>query len=228
MLTIICGEDSTASRDYYFDLKKKYSENYEIIEVDVNSLENINSWMGQSMSLFASKKVFFTQNINKKLSRKLNLKINNVVGKLIKNKKIEVIDWEEEISSRMLKFPKGFLVKEFKPPENIFKLQDSLYPGNLKTFIFLMNQLVATVDENFIFIMLARHIRNLLLVKTDESNSKLQPWQLYKLKGQASKWDFKKLVNFYDAFHRLDITQKTSSSPYNLAKSLDILVSYFL
>ncbi|MFH0979327.1 MAG: hypothetical protein V1803_00015 [Candidatus Roizmanbacteria bacterium] len=229
MLTIICGEDSIASRDYYSNLKKSYQDKvFQIIEIPSSELENIPSWMAESQSLFNQNKIFFTVNINKRLSRKLNLKINKVVEQLIKDKTVEVIDWEEEISSRELKFPKGFIIKEFKPPQNIFKLQDALYPGNLKSFLSILNQLTETVDENFVFIMLIRHLRNLLLVKIGQGNSKLQSWQIAKLKNQVSKWQLDKLINFYDSFHKIDVSQKTSTNPYTLKKSLDILSVYYL
>ncbi|PIV09920.1 hypothetical protein COS51_00590, partial [Candidatus Roizmanbacteria bacterium CG03_land_8_20_14_0_80_36_21] len=208
MLTIICGEDSITSRNYYSSLKKNYQDkDFQVIEIPSSELENIPSWMGESRSLFKENKVFFTVNVNKRVSRKLNLKINKVVDQIIKDKTIEVVDWEEEISSRSLKFPKGVTVKEFKPSQNIFKLQDALYPGNLKSFLSILNQLTETVDENFVFIMLIRHLKNLLLVKTGQSNSKLQSWQIAKLRNQASKWRQDKLINFYDAFHKIDVSQ---------------------
>ena len=147
---------------------------------------------------------------------------------LIKDKAIEAVTWEEEISSRELKFPKGPLVKEFKPSQNIFKLQDSLYPGNLKNFLLIINELSASVDENFIFIMLLRHLRNLLLIKSGTVSSRLQPWQVAKLKSQAAHWQIDKLANFYDSFHKIDVSQKTSANPYSLKKSLDILSVYYL
>lgn len=229
MLTIICGENSVSSFNYYTHLKKEYkTKGYEIINLKSSNLEEVYSWMGESQSLFSSKKVFFTENINKKLSRKLNLKINKIVENIIKDKKIEAITWEEEISSRFLKFPKGGEIKEFKFSETIFKLQDALFPGNLNNFITILNQLNQTSDENFIFIMIIRHIRNLILVKMGKTNNKLQKWQIYKLKTLASKWETDKLINFYDSFHKIDVSQKTSSNPYSLKKSLDILVCYYL
>lgn len=229
MLIVICGEDSISSFNYYSSLKKQYVEdNYEILDIPSNDLESIVLWMDQSQPLFSLKKVFFTQNLNKKLSRKLNLKINSVVEKLISNKNAELISWEEDISSRFLKYPKGISIKEFKPSQSIFKLQDAMYPGNLKLFLSSLNQLIETNDENFIFIMLARHLRNLLFVKTDLTESKLQKWQIYKLKSQANKWEADKLISFYDAFHKIDVSQKTSTNPYSLKKSLDIISCYYL
>jgi DNA polymerase III delta subunit len=229
MLTIVCGEDSISSFNYYSSLKQSYLEKeYEITNISSADLDNITSWMGESQSLFASKQVFFTQNVNKKLSKKLNLKINKVIEDLIKNKKIELFSWEEETSLRFLKFPKGAVIKEFKPSESIFKLQDSLFPGNLKGFLELLFRLEKSVDENFIFIMLIRHLRNLILVKTNQSDTKLQKWQIYKLKNQAAKWDADNLINFYNSLYKIEVNQKTSTNPYSVKKSIDILACYYL
>ena len=68
MLTIICGEDSVSSYNYYSSLKKNYKDkDFQVIEIPSSELENIPSWMGESQSLFKQNKVFFTQNVNKKL-----------------------------------------------------------------------------------------------------------------------------------------------------------------
>lgn len=229
MITVVCGEDSISSFNYFSSLRNNYqNKDFEVIDINSNDLENINLWLNDSQMLFLKKKVFFTQNISKKLSRKLNLKINKTVEQLIKDKNIELFSWEEEISSRFLKFPNGIVIKEFKPNQTIFKLQDALFPGNIKTFTSLFNELVQSVDENFIFIMLARHLKNLLLIKTDSVVNKLQKWQVYKLKNLASKWEQDKLINFYDAFHKIDLSQKTSTNPYSIKKSLDIIACYYL
>lgn len=227
MLIIICGEDSISAYNYFVNLKKKYrQENYEIFELKADEIENITSWMGEANALFSLKKVFFTQELNKKISKKQNLKINKIVEEIINNKNIEVVDFEPEIQARLLKFSKKAVIKEFKPSENIFKLQDSLYPGNLKNFIYILNKL--DTEEYFIFNMLIKHIRNLILVKNNIIDKKLASWQLLKLKSQASKWDNEKLINFYDGFFKIDLQQKTSSTPYSLKKSLEILACYYL
>ncbi|MCM8787952.1 MAG: hypothetical protein NC935_07890 [Candidatus Omnitrophica bacterium] len=229
MLTIICGEDSVSSFDYYSSLKKEYkNQSYEVKDINANDLEDISLWMGESQLLFAQKQVFFTQNLNKKLSRKLNLKINKIISEIIKDKKTEVITWEEFISSRNLKFPKGATIKEFKPQENIFKLQDALYPGNLKNFLAILNNLSESTDENFIFLMLAQHLKNLINFKSGKTDKKLQKWQIYKLKNLADKWSLNRLLNFYDSFYKIDLQQKTSNTPFSIKNSLELLALYYL
>lgn len=228
MITIVCGEDSVASYNYFYNLKKEFrKKEYEIYDIDPLKIDEIISWRSESPSLFANKKVFFIQNLNKKTNKK-NLKQLKTINKLIDSRDIEIVSYEEETPARFLKFGEKAKIKEFKISENIFKLLDACYPTNFKNFVLLLNSVKANVDEIFIFIMLTRHIRNLLTIKIDPSSSKLASWQTAKLKHQAALWQLDKLINFYHSFHKIDLLIKTSSSPYSPCNSLDILSSYYL
>jgi DNA polymerase III delta subunit len=75
MLTIVCGEDSKASRNYFSNLKKNAKEkDYEVYEIDPKNLGEILNWLSDAPSLFAAKKVFFTQSLNKNNTKKTNTK----------------------------------------------------------------------------------------------------------------------------------------------------------
>jgi len=229
MLTIICGEDSSSSRKYYSDLKKEYLlKQYEIFDINFSQIENIPLWLGESESLFSKKKVFFTQNLNKKISKKTSLKLLKIISDIEKSEQIELVDWEEEITSRYLKFGNNSKIKEFKPNQSIFKLQDSLYPGNLTNFLKILSELPDSVEGLFIFIMISRHLRNLLIIANGGTIPKMFSWQLAKLNSQAKKWDKEKLLAFYLSLHKIDLLIKTSKNPFSVKKSLDILACYFL
>ncbi len=228
MITVICGEDLVSSRNYYSDLKNKYREkNYEIKEILLAQIEEIQKGLGESLSLFSEKIIFFVQNLNKLISRK-NATIIRIIDTLAKNKKIEIIDWEEGIGARYLKFPKTVTIKDFKPSQTIFKLLDSCYPSNKKNFINQINNLTDKVEDGFIFYMLTRHIRTLLIIKSGEKPSGMFDWQLYKLKKQASFWSLEKLILFYENLHRIDLINKTSKNPFSVRSSLDLLAYYLL
>ena len=220
MLTIICGEDNVESRNYFLNLKQAYEKKgYEI--QNVNSLE-----IDDIPSLFAQKRVYFIENLNRKINKK-NLRIMREVKRITENKEIEVVDWEDQVSARELKI-NGPTVKEFKPSQNIFKLLDSCYPGNMSNFLKILHDMPPKIEEGFIYIMLTRHIRNLLLVKTGNGNTKLSPWQTAKLRHLAKFWTMKQLIAFYDSLFRIDVSSKTGNNPFSYAKSLDILTNYFL
>ena len=229
MLTVICGEDSSASRDYFFNLKKQLQgKDYETYEVPATQINEVLTWMSEANSLFSRNIAFFTQNLNKTISRKANLKQTKIVEKIIKDKGVEVYTWEQDLPGRYLKISAGVKVKEFKPSQTIFKLLDACYPGNLKAFIEILHSLNVKTDDFFIFVMVQRHIRNLWLIKLNQPKPGLPSWQLARLKNQASHWKTEQLTNFYDGLNKIDASLKTSRLPYSLSHALDILTVYYL
>lgn len=229
MLTIICGEDVIASRNYYSYLYESYKKRqYSIEFVKANELSKITKWMGESASLFAEKSIFFTENLSKKIQRKGAGEISKTIDKIILMKDVEVVSWEQEKQKRELKISSKAKIKEFKPDKTIFKFLDACFRGNIKNFLYTLNNLPKTTDDLFIFVMLVRHIRNLLLVKHGIVPKNIQKWQLWKLESQAKLWKKNDLEEFYHGLHKIDIALKTSKNPYSVKKSLDILACYFL
>lgn len=229
MLTIICGEDSISSRNYFTDQQKLLKEkDFEIVNVDYHQVLELDETGASESSLFALKRAYFTQSLNKKVFKKMSDKNEKKIKAIVESKAIQVYDWEEETSARDLKSIKGIIIKEFKLSQTIFKLLDSCYPGNLKNFLTTLQILSESTEDIFIFIMLARHMRNILSVKMGEKIPKLATWQLGKLSIQAKYWDEKNLINFYQGLHRIDVNSKTNGTPFSVKKSLDILACYYL
>ena len=229
MLTIICGEDSISSRNYFTDKEKLLKEkDFEIVNIDYHQVLDLDETGSSESSLFATKRAYFTNSLNKKVLKKLNLKTERKIKEIISSKKIQVFDWEEEISARDLKSIKGIIIKEFKPSQNIFKLLDSCYPGNLETFTSTLNTVSESTEDILIFIMLVRHMRNILITKMGDKIPKLMSWQIAKLSNQAKYWDEKNLINFYQGLHRIDVNSKTNGTPFTVKKSLEILACYYL
>ena len=98
----------------------------------------------------------------------------------------------------------------------------------MKTFISTLSTVSESTEDIFIFIMLARHLRNILITKMGEKIPKLMSWQIGKLANQAKYWDEKNLINFYQGLHRIDVNSKTNGTPFSVKKSLDILACYYL
>lgn len=229
MLTIICGEDSVESRRYFTDQQRLLREkDFEIVNVDYHQVLELDETGSSESSLFVAKRAYFTQSLNKKVFKKMSDKNEKKIKAIVESRAIQVFDWEEETSGRDLKTIKGAVIKEFKPSQTIFKLLDSCYPGNLKIFLNTLQTLSESTEGIFIFIMLARHMRNILSVKMGEKIPKLASWQLGKLSNQAKYWDEKNLINFYQGLHRIDVNSKTNGTPFTVKKSLDILACYYL
>ncbi|MFZ6034885.1 MAG: hypothetical protein ACOYUB_01910 [Patescibacteria group bacterium] len=229
MLTIVCGEDSGSSRNYFLDIKKKARDrDCEVVDIDAKSIGEILTWMADAPTLFSSKKVFFTQSLNKNISKRSNPKYLETVEKIARDAGSEVYDWEDNVPGRYLKIKEGVTVKEFKPDTSIFKVLDSCYPGNIKVFLDGVHDLSQGSEDIFTFIMLSRHVRNLMLISLGQVPPGMPSWQAARLKGQAAKWTTEKLVSFYDNLHKIDASLKTGTLPYSLASALDILAAYYL
>lgn len=229
MLTIICGEDSVMSRKYFTDQQRLFKEkNFEVVNIDYHQVLDLDETGSSESSLFATKRVYFTQSLNKKVFKKMSDRNEKKIKAIIASKEIQVFDWEEETSARDLKSIKGIIIKEFKPSQTIFKLLDSCFPGNLKTFLTTLQTLSESTEDIFVFIMLARHMRNILSIKVGEKIPKLASWQLGKLANQAKYWELENLINFYQGLHRIDVNSKINGTPFSVKKSLDILACYYL
>lgn len=227
MLTIICGEDTVSSRNYLISLRRQYAaKNFGITNIHPSEIESLTRWLGESQSLFSEKKVFFSESLNRHIRRD-NKKVLDEIKKIARLKEVELIDWES-VSAWELKIGKIGSVKEFKPKDSIFKLLDSLYPTNKREFILLLGSVAENQDPHFIFTMLVRHVRTLILVKDHVPPSRLQSWQIRKLQFQSGFWKLENLILFYESLLKIEISEKTGSTPYSLKDSLAILACHFL
>lgn len=227
MITVICGEDILSSRNYYHTLKGEYRhKGREIKEISPADIPELQKWLGNAPTLFGEPAVFFTEHVNKKITRtSQDLKKNLEV--IANNPSTALVIWEE-VSARELKFGKLVKVKEFKPQSSIFKLLDLCLPGKKMEFLEAYRSVSTYTDNTFIFLMIVRHVRKLLLATSGVFDKAIPSWQKGKLSSQAKAWNFEKLIAFYESLHKIDVGLKTGSTPYSPRQSLDILVVHFL
>lgn len=225
MITVLYGENSTDSRNKFVALRQDYvAKDFEIIELTSEILPELEKWLFDTQLLFAPKRAFFGQNL-------LIKKEHREVLKKYDKPSVEAhfVIWEESIDDKTAKY--AFTTAQlipFKFPQNIFQLLDGLYPGNKETSLSLLSSVSASVDENIIYFMLVKRVRELLLLKENQEIPKLAGWQKTRLVNQANKWPLEKLCNFYDALYRIEVLNKTSGTAYPLKKALDILFIYSL
>ena len=226
MLTIICGEDTVESRKYYIELQDSYrKKGFSIENIDKSSINNVIDESSEVPDLFGFKRIFVTQHLNKLVKRRGD-RAFKLIESLDSNEEVIVISWETS-AQRELKF-KPVKIKEFKPAKNIFQLLGSCYPSNLLPFTEMLQTITNSQNEMFIFIMLTRHLRNVLMALSGNFPPALQSWQLNKLKSQAAYWTKDKLLGFYDGLYRIDSSLKSGRNPHGVKNSLDILACYFL
>lgn len=232
MLTIICGEDIVSSRNYLVEIKSDFKKKgFNIQEIPASDTFELSVESSDNAGLFSDKIAFLTTNLDKYLKKfsrsEKGKKMLEKINILSKAKNLFLITWEESVSLYNLKLKNVGSVKEFKPTGNIFKLLNYCYPGNLTGFLTQLKMLAETADEQFIFIMLARHIRSLILARNNILSG-VAPWQKYKLIGQAKKWSIEKLLGFYEGLHKIDISLKSGGSFRGVKESLDILSCFYL
>lgn len=240
MLTIICGEDTVKSREYFSSLKNSFSEKgYQIQTLQSSQIENINLCIEQNQSLFFDKQVFFVENLESRIIRSRGRKsskpkknalktLEEILTDISKSKNIELFDWEDGKQMREIKLKEVAIIKEFKLSTSIFKLQDACYPGNKTYFIQILSNISSFQDEQFIFIMLSRFTRSLILAQDNLFGKTVQSWQQYKLKKQALLWSKTQLLAWYEGLFRIDLTTKSASNPFGIKKSLEILACHYL
>lgn len=225
MIIIFGGENTAESRRLFSEEKQKYSQtDYELTELNGEAIKELDKWLYESSSLFSKKRVFSAENIlSKKENRKLLEKFDD------KSREVDILIWEESVEDRVLKFFfKNASLKIAKLPYNIFKFLDSIYPTNKSAALEILAQISGSVEENIILYMLAKRVRELIIVKSGTDLGKLADWQIAKLHLQADKWEETKLLSFYDAVFRIEVLAKTGRSYYSIGKALNILLIYSL
>jgi len=222
-----------AARRAYISAINSYREKQvEIIALPASSVLDVKKGLADNLSLFASQKLFCIENLEKYSFKKSTKTTKNEVYEALvaisSDASIVLLDFEDEKEARELKLKDLATVLESKPATSIFKLMDECIPTNKEQFIKSLRVVCQTQDEMFVFIMLMRHVRQLVLAAHDSLSSKLPPWQKGKVLAQAKKWDKKLLTNFYSNLIKIEINAKTSSDPYGIRKSLEILACHYL
>lgn len=233
MITIFCGEDTVAARTAYTQAIEKLKTNdTEVIYLQPSSILEINKSLAESVNLFSSQKIFCMENLEKYSFKKSTKAKKDLVYEALlsisTNKSITLLDFEDGKQGRQLKLKDLAKVYESKPSTSIFALLDNCFPGNKQIFIKSLQEVCETQEEMFVFVMLFRHVRQLVLALYDGPSVKLPPWQKYKILGQAKKWEKQMLTNFYSGLIKIEISSKTSSNPYGIRKSLEILACHYL
>ena len=170
-----------------------------------------------SVSLFGQQPFFVIKRINQWPLSTLK-KVKNV---LEKGEGTAVFYHNDFLGKTILgSLPKGVRLEEFKLPRLIFNFLDSFCPGNADKSLTLFHQILKKEPPEFVFALLARHVRDLYWAKTG-SPLPLPPWRAQKLKNQAGKFTKGLLEEIIKSLAETDIKVKTSQA--EVASSLDLL-----
>lgn len=225
MITIIHGEDETASKNKLHDLKETYREK-EIIALDGKNLTITDLTLAlETRSLFAMERVIIVENL---LSRKPSKDKDELVKYIVKEEADNNVILAEgkEVTPAVLKKLSQAKVINNKQKENIFKLVDNIRPKAGYELVPIFQELIKTEPAEIVFVMIVRQIRNLILAKDSSGDylKELPPWQKSKFVNQAKYFTQDELVSLHRKLLDIDYKIKSGKSPLSLSSQLDIFL----
>ncbi len=118
-------------------------------------------------------------------------------------------------------------VKEFKFPNTIFKLLDSIGKGNCKLLLGFLEGSFDTHPPEVIFFLIQKRLRNMILAKKDSDHLPGADWQKKKLYQQVSSLAVKDIADWYINTVMIEWKLKTGRLGRELDQELVNLVVKF-
>jgi len=221
---IFSGDDTVNSRKAYLNqielLKKQNQEIVSIPAKQINGelLENI--YGGDN--LFGFSRTIDTEGFFSGLKTKEK---DQTIEKILTFQKAILISWEEKQPGKTILNNLGndYILKNFDLPKILWTFLDELSPKNKKQNIQKLHQILQDQDSFFVFSMIIRQFRFLLLAINEETES-FPSWQKGKLVHQVKEFGQEKLIEIYKNLLEIDFRQKTSASPFDLGYELDLFI----
>lgn len=138
------------------------------------------------------------------------------------DKNIYLWDKKEITKPNLVKLSKA-KVSLSKAPTALFTFLESIEPGNAEAALDLLHDVIKSTEDIIVFTMLSRQLSYLITIKSATS-PKFAPWQLGKLRSQASKWTDKQLEHFLAELLKIDFAVKTGATKLSYADHLDLLL----
>ena len=141
----------------------------------------------------------------------------------LKNTQVPVICWEDKkVSSRSITalHAKNLI---FQTPSVIFQLLDSIFPGNNRVSLKLLESVLKSSPAELVFFMLAKHIKALITTSDQKAavQSGLPPWRVAKLSAQAKMFKNDGLVKIYRQLMDIEASIKQGRAILDLTSQLE-------
>ncbi len=219
-LRIIFGNDIEESRKRFIEIIEEVKKrNWEVIYIkEVQNGGVLDSLL--TRSLFGGETLYVLEDIN--LLGKGDLEW---FSKKSKTFEASFLIWHKgEFPVRFKKyFPKDAVLQNFDLPREVFKFLDSLVPGNSKNSLRLLHEILERENVEFLLAMMARHFRDLYIVKEDLGALGYPSWRENKLLGQANKLGKMKIKRVIEKLAVADVEAKTGGIP--LLTSIDLIIA---
>jgi DNA polymerase III delta subunit len=228
MIQVFHGDGTGSSRKLLQDaitVEKLAGNEIRIIEGDKLAPSDLESILGTS-SLFGNETLVI-EGLMGRLRSKDKDSCIDLIAKYQGNKNILLWDKKALTKIAIGKLGKNVKATESKAPTALFAFTESIEPGNLERALSLMHEVVSSTEDIIVFTMLARQISYLIMMKSGTS-PKFAPWQMGKLRAQASKWEGKELEKFLAELLKIDLSVKTGATKLSYSDHLDLLLTSLL
>jgi DNA polymerase III delta subunit len=224
MITIIHGDDTSASRKFFLEQKQKYQD---AVTTDGKTLtlEQLKQ-VFEGGSLFADDKALFIENFFP--GKKAGKEFDEILSYIKNLSAGDVYIWEgKELTKSQTIFTKNAVVKQFSFPKQLFSFVESIRPNNSQLVI-AFHKALEQSEAELLFFMLIRQFRLLLAFKETpaiiDEVKRTAPWQQTKIAKQASYFSMEQLINAYKKLFKIDVATKTGQTMLSLTKSIDIFL----
>lgn len=235
MISVFYGENTLASRSALnaeINNFRRRTSGGEIVRLNGDKITETDLIEAlEAPSLFSVPRLVVVEGLlSRRKSKEKDKLIKKTVEKLkIQNSEFKILLWEPKaaaagILGKFRKLPNS-RVQEFRLAKLLFKLLDSLRPGNGRQMSLLMNQTLKDDPAELVMPMVGRRITELILASEgkEELLAEVQPeWRKKKLVLQARAWEIKSLLAAHRRLLEIDQANKTGLAAAGLAVHLDI------
>ncbi len=222
ILTILHGEHIVASRTALAKLTDAArARGVAITRLHAKSLNEpeLETVLG-STDLFGEEKLIIIEELH---SLPRSKRKNNLTNQIAAST-LPVVLWEKRnLTPTMLKVFPNAAVQQFKASSSLFAwLQAIGTDVPVAKKIDLLHQSIASDSDQLCFILLCRHVRQLIQIK-DAGTMNGHPFAVAQLKKQATRFDMSKLRKLHTLLLHIDWTHKTGKATLSLAQELDLV-----
>ncbi len=223
---LLHGDYNVGSRDFLHGLTaqaKVHGKEVIYLNGEKTALNDLIQALTSS-SLFGSDKTIVIENLFSRIKSKEQEGILTWLHSYQDSS--DVILWEKKPIGKVAqrKLPPKTTVKEFKTPALIFKLVELLSPKTKKKALVTLEMVMKTEPIEFVFLMIVRQVRLLLLIKTGQ-NVAGAPWIVGKLKKQAVDYSLEHLLTSYQKLYIIDTLVKTGQTIMPLQWHVSVWIS---
>lgn len=227
MITFIHGDDTTASRNYFFEQKKKYPNSISLDGKTLTLTQLVQNLSGDG--LFSDTKIIFVEDF---FTRKAGYDMEQIIDFLSNSGKGELYFWEsKELGKKNLSLFKNSRNNAFMLPKSLFLFLENIRPNNLSV-VALFHKTLATTPVELIFSMIIRQWRLLLAISDnpDSGHSQIDeikrqsPWQGKKLQQQKKYFSRTQLLSDYQKIAEIERNNKTGVGALSLEQAIDIFL----